>query len=142
MRFSTLYRFTNGAQSFDDRIVLEQERLPPLVAGGEERSQGHLIITDVLRADDGLYACVASNKGGEALKNGHISVEFPPSFATTPLKEAWSWDNHPVNISCIAESIPNATITWRLNEREIDRDGNIQQIGNGPASTLSVSLHF
>ncbi|XP_059484777.1 fasciclin-2 isoform X2 [Neocloeon triangulifer] len=131
-------RFTNGAQDSDDRIVLEQEKLAPAVPGGEERAQGHLIISDLLRSDDGLYACIASNKGGEALKNGHITVEFPPSFAATPLKEAWSWDNHPVNISCLAESIPNATITWRLNEREIDRDGNIQQIGNGPESTLQI----
>ncbi|XP_065347050.1 fasciclin-2 isoform X4 [Cloeon dipterum] len=131
-------RFTNGVQENDDRIVLEQERLPPTVPGGEERTQGHLTITDVVKSDDGLYACIATNKGGEALKNGHITVEFAPTFALTPLKEAWSWDNHPVNISCIAESIPNATITWRLNEREIDRDGNIKQIGNGPGSILQI----
>lgn len=133
-------RMVPGAQPGDDRVVVEQERLPPKTSDGEERSQGRLIISGVLRSDDGLYSCVASNKGGEALKNGHVTVEFPPSFASTPLKEAWSWDNHPVNITCLAESIPNATITWRLNDREIDRDPNVFQMGSGPESVLRVSV--
>ena len=28
------------------------------------------------------------------------------------MKEAWSWDAKPVNLTCLAEAIPNATISW------------------------------
>lgn len=55
------------------------------------------------------------------------------------MKEAWSWSRHPVNITCLAEGIPNATISWKLNERDIDKDPSFKKIGNGPQSTLIVS---
>lgn len=77
-----------------------------------------------------------------AFKNVHLTVEFKPSFANTPMQEAWSWDNNPVNITCLAESIPNATITWRMNSIEINEkytDINIRKFGEGPLSSLQVS---
>lgn len=79
-------------------------------------------------------------QGGEARKNGHLTVEFPPTFENTPMKEAWSWERRPVNLTCTAESIPNATITWWLNNRNIDRDVNFVKFGNGPTSYLTVSV--
>lgn len=51
--------------------------------------------------------------GGEARKNGHLTVQFRPSFEHMPKIPIWSWNGQPVNITCIAESIPNATIKWR-----------------------------
>jgi neural cell adhesion molecule len=143
-RLGSPNRMVLGAQPNDDRIVLVQKELQPAKPNEEKRAQGELIISGILRSDDGLYACVASNKGGEAVKNGHITAEFPPSFANAPMKESWSWDRHPVNITCLAESIPNATITWRLNDRELEliRDPNIEQIGNGPESVLRVSIIY
>ena len=51
----------------------------------------------------------------------------------------WSWDQKPVNISCIAESIPNATIRWTMyGDQKIDNDKMITQIGNGPRSILTI----
>jgi neurocan core protein len=77
-----------------------------------------------------------------AFKNGHLTVEFKPSFANTPMREeAWSWQNNPVNITCLAESIPNASITWRLNDIDINDkyiDTNLQKFGDGPQSSLQV----
>ena len=79
-------------------------------------------------------------KGGISRKNGHLTVEYPPTFEnTTTTKEAWSWDRKPVNLTCIAAGIPNATISWKLNEKDIDRDPSFIKIGNGPQSTLIVS---
>lgn len=49
---------------------------------------------------------------GQARKNGHLTVQFPPSFEHMPDVPIWSWNAQPVNLSCIAESIPNATIKW------------------------------
>lgn len=51
--------------------------------------------------------------GGEARRNGHLQVQFKPSFAHMPNIPVWSWNAQPVNLSCIAESIPNATIKWK-----------------------------
>lgn len=51
--------------------------------------------------------------GGEARKNGHLTVQFRPSFEHMSNIPIWSWNSQPVNISCVAESIPNATIKWK-----------------------------
>lgn len=51
--------------------------------------------------------------GGEARKNGHLTVHFKPTFEHMPTIPIWSWNSRPANLSCTAESIPNATIKWR-----------------------------
>ncbi|KAG8268649.1 axonal fasciculation [Homalodisca vitripennis] len=122
----------SGLQPTDDRVVVDQR----VVEGAAEAT---LIINPLMKSDDGLYTCIARNKGGEARKNGHLTVEYSPSFANTPIKEAWSWNKNPVNLTCLAESIPNATITWKLNERDIQKDPNFKIQGNGPISSLLVT---
>ncbi|XP_043285257.1 fasciclin-2 isoform X2 [Venturia canescens] len=124
-----------GIQSDDDRITLSS--IPDNAKGETVAS---LSIENVLRDDDGLYECIAKNKVATAYKNGHLTVEFPPSFASMNNKTVWSWDQRPVNLTCIAESIPNATIRWTMNgNRPIDtNDPMYQQIGSGPISTLMV----
>ncbi|BET00679.1 Fibronectin type III domain [Nesidiocoris tenuis] len=123
-----------GIQQNDDRIVIHQRE-------NNERHQaiGDLVISRLHRKDDGLYTCIATNKGGQAMSNGHLTVEFPPSFAHTPMNISWSWDRRPVNLTCIAESIPNATITWTLNERPIQEDPSFVIYDKGPQSTLLVT---
>lgn len=103
------------------------------------QSVAYLTIPSLKRTDDGLYACIATNKGGQHWKNGHITVEFEPSFLNTPMKEAWSWSRLPVNLTCMAESIPNATITWQRNNRDIEQDPSYKKIGQGPISVLQVT---
>jgi neurocan core protein len=80
-----------------------------------------------------------------AFKNGHLTVEFKPSFENTPMQEAWSWRNHPINLTCLAESIPNASISWRMNDIELNEryfDSNIRKFGEGPLSSLQVSQMY
>ena len=38
------------------------------------------------------------------------------------MDDQWSWDQNPVNLTCIATSIPNATLTWWFRDREINRE--------------------
>lgn len=86
-----------------------------------------------------MYECIASNKGGVAFKNGHLTVEFPPSFASMTNRTIYSWDSRPVNLTCIAESIPNATIHWTFHgEEKVEYDPQIQVQGNGPISSLLI----
>ena len=52
----------------------------------------------------------------------YLQVEFAPTFEEQPMYEQWSWDQNPVNLTCIATGIPNATITWWVRDREINRE--------------------
>lgn len=91
------------------------------------------------RPDDGLYECIADNKVGTAYKNGHVTVEFPPTFEKTEnLPPVWSWPDQPANLSCVAESIPNATIEWRVGGIVIEETPNFKRYGQGPQSYLIV----
>ncbi|CAL8091779.1 unnamed protein product [Orchesella dallaii] len=127
--------FSAQGPQHDSRIVVEQ------------RTQGRettatIRISDVLRTDDGLYNCIASNQRTKTELLGHITVEYPPTFANTPMKEAWSWNGHPANVTCLAEGIPNATISWFIEgspERPVDGNmANIKQIGLQSLSSLEV----
>ncbi|XP_059622214.1 fasciclin-2 isoform X3 [Phlebotomus argentipes] len=136
-RWGSKEELVPGPQPNDDRIVLEQ-------SFDDERgeSSGTMRILDVNRTDDGLYECVARNKGESAFKVGHIAVEYPPTFDyMKTLPPVFSWEERPVNLSCLAEGIPNATIEWRLNERLITElyDRNFEIQGSGPRSDLIVT---
>lgn len=61
LREGTLIPFTPGVQNYDERITVDTRR-------EGEFAEVHLIIRDVMRSDDGLYACVAKN-AGESLIN-------------------------------------------------------------------------
>nr|CAH0111202.1 unnamed protein product [Daphnia galeata] len=132
LKEGTLIPYTPGVQNSDDRIIVDTSR-------EGEYAQARLVIRDLMRSDDGLYACIAKNNGGNYTKNGHITVEFPPSFALSPMSEAWSWDNHLVNLTCRAESIPNATISWFLNGRNLENDYNIRMNAFNGESTITVT---
>ncbi|XP_012229670.1 fasciclin-2 isoform X3 [Linepithema humile] len=137
-KFTANKPFTMGVQPKDDRIIMENKTNE---LSGE--TIGILTIDNVLTDNDGLYECVASNVGGVTYKNGHLTVEFPPSFRSMPNVTVYSWNQRPVNLTCIAESIPNATIEWQFGHNPIDRleeytGGYIKQIGNGPYSVLRV----
>lgn len=134
-KLSNTEPFQIGKQIDDSRITLDQQFF-------EDRGEtfGTLIISNLNRTDDGLYECIADNKAGTAYKNGHITVEFPPTFERTKnLPPAWSWDNKPGNLSCIPEAIPNATIIWRQGGIDIHNNNNFKIQGNSPISHLIVT---
>jgi len=133
-----------GGQPNDDRVFVQErtERAPDYTEGEQEWKVSELIINGVQRQDDGLYECQARNEGGQFFKSGHIQVEFPPTFEEQPMSEQWSWDQNPINLTCIATAIPNATITWWYRDREINReiiDRNYRVFGHGPRSDLIVT---
>ncbi|KAK0096394.1 hypothetical protein PV326_005595 [Microctonus aethiopoides] len=127
--------FTKGIQSNDDRI-----EFTATTNNANSETLGVLTIRDVLRSDDGIYECIAKNKVASAYLNGHLTVEFPPSFALMENRTIYAWEQKPVNLTCIAESIPNATIRWTIGNIPLD-DTDVKEfkiIGNGPTSTLSL----
>ncbi|XP_076050784.1 fasciclin-2-like isoform X3 [Oratosquilla oratoria] len=106
----------------------------------EHRQIGELKIFDVMRSDDGLYMCTGVSEGGETTAVGHITVEFPPSFEDQPTNEVWTWEQEPVNLTCIVTSIPNATVQWYFRNEEIPADNpQLQVLNLGPVGTLLVT---
>ncbi|XP_077291454.1 neural cell adhesion molecule fasciclin 2 [Arctopsyche grandis] len=134
-KFGTNDYYVVGVQTSDERIILDHQ-----VNKKDGETIATLTISKTHRSDDGLYECMASNKGDKAYKNGHITVQFPPSFeASETQPPVWSWDRRPANLTCLAESIPNATIEWRLNDRILEiQPGYINIEGTGPTSNLII----
>lgn len=126
---------SNQQQPDDRRITLESEQFPE-----KDEVFGSLIISNLNRTDDGLYECIAENSAGKAYKNGHIAVEFPPTFERTKdLPPYFGWTNKPGNLSCLPEAIPNATIMWRYGGIEIENTSSvIRKYQNGAQSFLVV----
>lgn len=134
-KLSSTESFQIGKQPDESRITLDEQ---PFEDRGE--TFGTLIISNLNRSDDGLYECIGENKAGTAYKNGHITVEFPPTFERTKnLPPAWSWDNKPGNLSCIPEAIPNATIIWKKGNIQISNGVNYKIEGISPISHLIVT---
>ncbi|XP_043480999.1 fasciclin-2-like isoform X2 [Leptopilina heterotoma] len=133
-KYTSERRFELGAQRNDDRIMLENRK-----NDRNDETTGILTINQVQRYDDGLYECIGINKGGESIKTGHLTVEFPPSFEVNDNRTIFAWNNHPGNLTCIATSIPNATIEWRVYETQrLESNAPHKIIGNGPISSLIV----
>lgn len=136
-RWGSKEEFRVGQQENDDRIILEQNIDEDL---GE--SSGILLISRVLRSDDGLYQCVARNKGDAAFEVGHITVEYPPNFDHMKnLPPVYSWEERRANLSCMAMGFPNATIEWRWHDRLISemQDKFLVITDDGPRSDLIVT---
>ncbi len=97
--------FTSQGAQQDSRIFTIQKKEGRITVA-------QIKVEPLLRTDDGLYKCIAFNTRTRTERDGHLTVEFPPTFANTPMKEQWAWEGNPRNLSCLAEGIPNATITW------------------------------
>jgi len=143
-KWSSNEPFVVGGQPNDARIIVSEGPIPaPEYTEGEKNwIQSVLRIDGIQRPDDGLYECLAENEGGKFFKSGHITVHFAPSFEDQIVNKEWSWDQRPVNLTCIARSIPNATISWWYNEVEIGRDDldpRFEIRGHGPRSDLVIT---
>ncbi|XP_068627565.1 fasciclin-2 [Battus philenor] len=126
--------FLNGPNE-DGRIIIESTNRQ---TGDQMQSSAVISIAKLNRSDDGLYECLAENEGGQARKNGHLTVHFKPSFQHMSNVPIWSWNSQPVNISCIAESIPNATIKWKFHDYDLVESPHVQIYGSGPISYVTV----
>lgn len=120
------------------RIIIETDTRE---RGDQMETTAIMVITSLNRTDDGLYECIAQNDGklhnyiifktvymiykilfdiiifyyvgGEARRNGHLIVQYKPSFEKMSREPVWSWNARTVNLTCVAEGIPNATIKWK-----------------------------
>jgi neurocan core protein len=90
----------------------------------DKDSESRLVLTvsQVDRRDSGLYFCRAENVAGFREQASHLQVEFRPDLSRTQTVVK-SWQGNTVNITCLADAIPNATIKWYdFRNRQIDSD--------------------
>ncbi|XP_013784599.2 fasciclin-2-like [Limulus polyphemus] len=99
-----------------------------------------MTISQVMREDDGQYFCRAENIAGNMEKAGHLTVEFKPRVSTPKSKFMKTWSENSVNLTCIADAIPNATVQWSFNGQEIksDQSETYTIYGKGGYSNLLV----
>ncbi|XP_049301474.1 fasciclin-2 isoform X2 [Anopheles funestus] len=136
-RYGTVEEYSIGLQVSDDRIILEQST-------DDEKGEtvGTLRISKLATTDDGLYECIARNRGDVAFKVGHITVEYRPIFDhMKALPPVYTWEERTANLSCFAQAIPNATIEWRFNDRRVQDlyDQNLRIENEGLRSDLLVT---
>jgi len=121
-----------------DRVRIDKRTL---------RDEAIIVVTisNVERRYDGLFYCSAENRGGKVDRAGHLTVEYQPDLSrTVPIVK--TWESNPVNITCIADAIPNATITWfRRGQRlyagssyEIRNDKGISNLFVRPLGTPGI----
>ena len=136
-----------GGQPDDERIIVEETVIdaPDYTQGERKWKQSTITIDGVRRPDDGLYECQAENEGGRFYKSGHIQVEFPPTFEDQLYDKEWSWDQRPIELTCIATAIPNATVSWwyagaELGKTNLDKNYLVKGQGSVHKSkTLTIT---
>ncbi|CAG2120408.1 unnamed protein product, partial [Medioppia subpectinata] len=104
-----------------------------------------LRLSQTRRSDDGLYFCRAHNRGGVVETAGHLEVRFAPDMSRTPITSGnprhssdhvtylsflsvKTWNQQPINMTCVADAIPNATIRWWFRGQDLALQTNLYQI--------------
>lgn len=86
---------------------------------------GNLIITQVMKSDEGNYTCDASNRVGRALGSTYLYVEDGTYIEQPINSEIIANINQTFFLPCLAYKPQNIDITylWRFNGEEIYADG-------------------
>lgn len=101
-RWGTTDEFIPGAQYGPQSYIYLEQRGD--IYKGE--STAVLRFEKLKRSDDGLYECIARNKGDSAYKVGHITTEYAPSFEhMLALPPIYTWNEQRANLSCLAQGM-------------------------------------
>ncbi|XP_037040379.1 fasciclin-2-like isoform X1 [Bradysia coprophila] len=114
----------------------------PAQVANEELGQtiATLNFTGAMRSYYGEYECLAENQIDSAKQIAYVTIEYPPDFnyMGNP-SPAYSFHRRPVNVTCVARALPEATIAWYWNEKLIsDLDPFFEVINSGSESMLVV----
>ncbi|RWS17538.1 Fasciclin-2-like protein [Dinothrombium tinctorium] len=100
-----------------------------------------MIVNNVRRSDGGLYFCAAENSAGKAEQVGHLLVQFAPDLNKT-IKEVKTWATRPVNLTCVVEAVPNASVSWYFGNRDLTEENfNQYRVYNDPLGHNKLLVH-
>ncbi|XP_039591708.1 hemicentin-1 isoform X2 [Polypterus senegalus] len=78
-----------------------------------------LVISQAQVSDIGHYQCIATNEAGEQKKEFNVAVHVPPSIRSGGQSERSVVVHQPITLQCIANGIPNPSITWLKDGRPV-----------------------
>ncbi|XP_073903349.1 hemicentin-1 isoform X3 [Castor canadensis] len=110
----------------DGQLIDEQGGFKILLNGRK------LVIAQAQVSDTGLYQCVATNTAGNHRKEFEVTVHVPPTIKSSGLSERTVVKHKPVTLQCIANGIPNPSITWLKDDQPVNtaqRNLKIQSSG-------------
>ncbi|OBS73000.1 hypothetical protein A6R68_12423, partial [Neotoma lepida] len=104
----------------DGQLIDERDGFKILLNGQK------LVITQAQVSDTGLYQCVATNIAGDHRKEFEVTVHVPPTIKSSDLPEKTVVRYKPVTLQCIANGIPNPSITWLKDDQPVNTaQGNL-----------------
>ncbi|CAG5054402.1 unnamed protein product [Parnassius apollo] len=96
--------------------------------GSKIVASGELVLTNIKISDDGLYTCRVSTFSGSTSATKRVIVGYKPSFITEEDEYVEFFDGREAYLSCAADGDPMPKITWRHNDKELDKTENILYI--------------
>ncbi|XP_021053028.1 hemicentin-1 [Mus pahari] len=100
-----------------------------------------LVIAQAQVSDTGLYQCVATNIAGDHRKEFEVTVHVPPTIKSSDLPEKTVVRYKPVTLQCIANGIPNPSITWLKDDQPVNTaHGNLRIQSSGRVLQIAKAL--
>nr|XP_044998229.1 hemicentin-1 isoform X3 [Jaculus jaculus] len=119
----------------DGQLIDERDGFKILLNGHK------LVITQAQVSDTGIYQCVATNIAGDHRKEFEVTVHVPPTIKSSDLSEKAVVKYKPVTLQCIANGIPNPSITWLRDGQPVNTaQGNPRIQSSGRVLQLAKAL--
>ncbi|XP_012591877.2 hemicentin-1 [Microcebus murinus] len=119
----------------DGQLIDERDGFKILLNGRK------LIIAQAQVSDTGLYRCVATNTAGDHKKEFEVTVHVPPTIKSSALSERAVVKHKPVTLQCIANGIPNPSITWLKDDQPVNTaQGNLKIQSSGRVLQIAKAL--
>uniref|UniRef100_A0A8C6QPP1 Hemicentin-1 n=1 Tax=Nannospalax galili TaxID=1026970 RepID=A0A8C6QPP1_NANGA len=100
-----------------------------------------LVIAQAQVSDTGLYQCVATNTAGDDRKEFEVTVHVPPTIKSLDHSEKAVVKYKPVTLQCIANGIPNPSLTWLKDDQPVNTaQGNLRIQSSGRVLQIAKAL--
>nr|XP_036865807.1 hemicentin-1 [Manis javanica] len=119
----------------DGQLINERDGFKVLLNGRK------LVITQAQVSDTGLYRCVATNTAGGLKKEFEVTVHVPPTIKSSGFSERAVVKYKPITLQCIANGIPNPSITWLKDGQPVNTaQGNLKIQSSGRVLQIAKAL--
>ncbi|PNI67325.1 HMCN1 isoform 2 [Pan troglodytes] len=119
----------------DGQLIDERDGFKILLNGRK------LVIAQAQVSDTGLYWCMAANTAGDHKKEFEVTVHVPPTIKSSGLSERVVVKYKPVALQCIANGIPNPSITWLKDDQPVNTaQGNLKIQSSGRVLQIAKTL--